>query len=395
MSKNIVVCCDGTNNEFGSCNTNVVRLVQVLDRDSERQLVYYDPGVGTMPEVGFWSPIGKWFSKVMGLAFGAGLEAKVGQAYVFLMRHYEPGDQIYLYGFSRGAYTVRVLAGVLHKFGLLSAGSENLVPYMLRYAGAVQLLDGKSASKRDLYWRIAREFRLSFSRTFTRGGRESRTVKVKFLGLWDTVSSVGWIWEPKRFPHTAKNPGVEVVRHAVAVDERRAFFRQNRWTAETSRPQDVQELWFPGVHSDVGGGYAESDGGLWRLSFQWMLSESEKMGLIVRRKTVRRMLRRSGYQGPAWASQAHESLTALWWPAEFFPKLRWNAKRRKRAPYLYLFRRRVVADGTCLHGSILRRLRRDDLGYAPRNLSPEFIAKVRSLNEVPSTLAYPGLGSDS
>ena len=89
MSKNLVVCCDGTNNQFGSCNTNVVRLVQVLDRDPARQLIYYDPGVGTMPEPGFWSPVGKWFSKVFGLAFGAGLEGKVGRAYMFLMRHYE------------------------------------------------------------------------------------------------------------------------------------------------------------------------------------------------------------------------------------------------------------------------------------------------------------------
>src|SRR4029077_13362949 len=120
MPKNIVICCDGTNNEFGRVNTNVVRLFQSLDlSDPEKQIGYYDPGVGTIAEPGAFSKLDKWLSRVFGLAFGRGLVGKVEGAYTFLMSRYEPGDRIYLFGFSRGAYTVRALAGVLHLLGLL------------------------------------------------------------------------------------------------------------------------------------------------------------------------------------------------------------------------------------------------------------------------------------
>src|SRR3974377_2321686 len=105
MPKGIVICCDGTNNQFGSNNTNVVRLVEVLNRNPAEQLSYYDPGVGTFPEPGFVTKIGKKLSELIGLAFGFGLTRKIGEAYSFLMDHYEPGDNIYLFGFSRGAYT--------------------------------------------------------------------------------------------------------------------------------------------------------------------------------------------------------------------------------------------------------------------------------------------------
>ncbi|MCF3649051.1 T6SS phospholipase effector Tle1-like catalytic domain-containing protein [Synoicihabitans lomoniglobus] len=383
MSKNLVVCCDGTNNQFGSCNTNVVRLVQVLDRDPARQLVYYDPGLGTLPEPGFWTPVGKWFSKVIGLAFGVGLEGKVARAYMFLMRHYVPGDQIYLYGFSRGAYTVRVLAGVLHQFGLLPSGNENLVPYVMRYTSAVKGLDGKSAAKRSSYWKVAREFRRSFARTITQGQRESRTVKVRFMGLWDTVSSVGWVWEPSRFPHTTKNPGVEIVRHAVALDERRAFYRQNRWTDQPKPGQDVAEWWFPGAHSDVGGGHPEGEGGLWRAPWLWVLWESRRAGLRVRTKAVRQTLKRTPIPQPGWANRPHDSLTWRWWWAEVFPKLRWHATSRRNLPHVNLGRCRHLAAGTLLHASVLRRLRRTDLNYTPANVSPAMIAQVRALKIVP------------
>ncbi|GAB5561323.1 MAG: DUF2235 domain-containing protein [Synoicihabitans sp.] len=393
MPKNLVVCCDGTNNQFGSCNTNVVRLVQVLDRDPTQQLVYYDPGVGTMPDPGFWSPLGKKASEVAGLAFGAGLERKVGQAYIFLMRHYEPGDQIYLYGFSRGAYAVRVLAGVLHQFGLLPSGNENLVPYMLRFSAAVRKLKRNSKERTNEYWRVARQFRKTFARAIPdETQRTTRTVKIRFLGLWDTVSSVGWVWEPSRYPYTTSNPNVEIVRHAVALDERRAFFRQNRWTDKPSRGQDVAEVWFPGVHSDVGGGYPEANGAnrgaLWRAPFLWMVLESRKAGLRVRGSGLRRVLKRTPFQRPSWANRLHESFTRAWSVAEYFPKLRWNSDKKKMTPHLNRGRSRNVAAGTILHATVLRRLRRKDLNYAPPNLSASFIANVRSLDKVPAAMDY-------
>src|SRR5262245_7388450 len=114
MGRNLVVCCDGTNNQFGSRNTNVVRLVQVLHRDPCKQRLYYDPGVGTLPEPGALGKIAKKLSELQALAFGAGLSRNVEEAYSYLMDVWEPGDRVFLFGFSRGAYTVRVLAALLH-----------------------------------------------------------------------------------------------------------------------------------------------------------------------------------------------------------------------------------------------------------------------------------------
>jgi uncharacterized protein (DUF2235 family) len=278
MPRNLVICCDGTNNQFGPENTNVVRLVQVLDRDPLEQRLYYDPGVGTLPEPGAMTRIMKRLSELYGLAFGAGLTLKVQEAYAYLMDFWEPGDRVYLFGFSRGAYTVRVLAGLLHTLGLLPRGNRNLVPYAMRLFSAVRN-DGVGASDAQAeYWKLCDGFRWAFARPVF-DGDDDRRFPVHFLGVWDTVSSVGWVWEPAKFPFTAQNPSIDVIRHAVSVDERRRFFRQNLMQKAKNRregepEQDLKELWFAGVHSDVGGGYPEQDGGLWRVAFEWMLGEA-------------------------------------------------------------------------------------------------------------------------
>jgi len=392
MAKNLIICCDGTNNQFGPCNTNVVRLVQVLDRDPQKQLVYYDPGVGTMPEPGFVTPLGKWISKVFGLAFGAGLNDKIGAAYKFLMDHYEPGDNVYMFGFSRGSYTVRAISGMLYQFGLLPAGSVNLIPYVLKYYQAINDLNGASKQEKNQYWEVSRNFRETFARINFSGGRSTRIVKIRFLGLFDTVSSVGWAWEPVHFPYTSSNPSIEVVRHAIALDEHRAFFRQNRWFKSATSTQDFRELWFPGVHCDVGGGYAESDSGLWRTPFLWMLVEAKKAGLLIRSSKVRELLGRPVTPRPTWANQQHESLCGPWLAAEFFPKLRKKTNSGMKLPYFNLFRHRFVQEGSELHRSVLLRIRRPDLNYRPPNLTPEFCAYVKNLNSVPPTLAYHPAG---
>ena len=116
---------------------------------------------------------------------------------------------------------------------------------------------GVAASK----WKqLCDDFRHTFARE-VKPGDEERRFQVHFLGVWDTVSSVGWVWDPKHFPFTAYNPSVKHIRHAVAIDERRAFFRQNLFRPAPG--QDVLELWFPGVHSDIGGGGPPEGGRLW------------------------------------------------------------------------------------------------------------------------------------
>lgn len=124
MAKNIVICCDGTGNEFGGdCNSNVVKLYTTLIIDGS-QVGYYYPGVGTMASPTAQNWVEKQWSQIKGLAFGAGLLSNVGGAYRYLMDVYADGDHVYLFGFSRGSYTARALAGVLHMYGLLSPGND-------------------------------------------------------------------------------------------------------------------------------------------------------------------------------------------------------------------------------------------------------------------------------
>jgi uncharacterized protein (DUF2235 family) len=401
MPRNLVLSFDGTSNQFGPENTNVVRLAQAIERDPARQLLYYDPGVGTLPEPGFVTKIGKWLSDVMGLAFGAGLTWKVGEAYSYLMDFWEPGDRVFLFGFSRGAYTARVLAGLLHSLGLLPRGNQNLLPYVMRLFKAVRKdiqppplspSGGDSGVRKpeqqvdksdSEYWKLCDQFRWTFARPVP-GGSDDRRFRVHFVGLWDTVSSVGWIWEPVHFPFTATNPSIDVIRHAVSVDERRQFFRQN--LMYPTHGQDLQEHWFAGVHADVGGGYPTVDSGLWRLPFQWMLDEAGKAGLLIDRHRQDHVLQNPPPSATPWNDPQHESLQGLWWPAEVFPKLRWRRDRNIRVPELGLGRHRIVRDGALIHQSTLRRIR--ETNYAPPNLSEPFLKKVRGLSVVPDALPY-------
>jgi uncharacterized protein (DUF2235 family) len=384
MSRNLIICCDGTNNQFGPENTNVVRLVQVLDRSPEKQRLYYDPGVGTLPEPGALTRLPKSISDLFGLAFGVGLTWKVGQAYTYLMESWEPGDRVFLFGFSRGAYTVRVLAGLLHAVGLLPRGNTNLVPYVLRLFAAGRGGSSPRSDNGSNYWRLCNAFRSTFARAVS-DSRDDRRFPVHFLGLWDTVSSVGWVWDLKSFPYTAWNPSVAFVRHAVSVDERRWFFRQN--LMEPADGQDLQERWFPGVHGDVGGGYPLKDGGLWRLAFGWILDEAQQAGLLVDDRRLQKVLGKSPESPCPWNDPHHESLKGLWWLAEYFPKMVWRPDLKKRLPDVGRGRHRLIRKGDVMHKSTLLRIR-ETADYAPPNLSEAFRQRVKSLGDVPDWLAY-------
>src|ERR1700712_3268111 len=127
--RNLVICCDGTGNEISENISNVLKLYRCLrktEKTEPRQLVFYDPGVGTLAKRDAWHKFKQDFSAFMGLATGYGLDDKVLAAYQFLVQNYRDGDQIYLFGFSRGAYTVRVLAGLIHKAGLVSPEQVHL-----------------------------------------------------------------------------------------------------------------------------------------------------------------------------------------------------------------------------------------------------------------------------
>jgi uncharacterized protein (DUF2235 family) len=215
--KNVVVCCDGTDNQLSGDLTNVVRIFEVAVKDKQ-QVASYDPGVGTTADPIARGPISKRWSLLKGLAFGAGLKDNVLDAYRFLMRVYENGDQVFLFGFSRGAFTVRVLAGMLHAVGLLHAGTEHLLPYVWRNYRGIRILppdattaDQETARRREREVEVMR-------RSFT------RPCPVAFLGPWDTVGSVGMYNWNQSFEYTFENDSVAIVRHAVALDERRQPF---------------------------------------------------------------------------------------------------------------------------------------------------------------------------
>ena len=339
--KNIVLCCDGTANEFSEDRTNVVKLFYTLVDDPTAQVAYYHPGLGTMEPAGALSPIARKITRLLGLAVGYGLENDVRDAYVFLMNCYEPGDDVYLFGFSRGAYTVRAVASLLHMYGLIPKGNDPLVPYAIRMLTAINKLDKRSdqhAEKPKLdqpsadpavtaIFDLAAAFKATFSR---------RECKPRFVGVWDTVSSVGWIENPLRLPYSADNPDIAIGRHAVALDERRAFFRTNLWRLKNpppaSGPQDLKQVWFAGVHCDVGGGYPEKESGLSKFALEWMLKEASAAGLLIdpaKRDEVLGRTNPAKYAPPDPDAKMHESLSIWWWPVEFLLKRHWNWAKQK------------------------------------------------------------------
>lgn len=278
MPKNIVVCCDGTGMEFGATNTNIVKLYEALEKKPSAQAAFYDPGVGTRSAPGMFTTAAKNLSRLAGLAFANGLIENVEDAYRYLMEQYDEGDKVYLFGFSRGAFTVRALAGLLHRCGLLQRGSENLIPYATK-----------------MYMRNAPKLAGDFKRTF------ARPCPVHFLGVWDTVKSVGLFRNP-RFPNSALNPDVAHARHAISIDEARSHYRPN--FISPAPGQDVRQVWFAGVHSDVGGGYKEA--GLANISLHWMAREAANAGLLVD------VTRLEAYP-PDVKGKLHNPLVPFWW----------------------------------------------------------------------------------
>lgn len=283
MAKNIVVCLDGTGNQLKARgNTNVVKLYEMLDLgDPSRQIAYYDPGVGTFSAAGAWTVPARKLSKLLGLAFGAGLKANLAEAYLYLMHHYEPGDRIFLFGFSRGAYTARALAGLLKTVGLLRPGSENLVPYAIAvYA--------KNRDWTDDDWKQLHQFADAFSRK----ANDLIGVPVHFMGIWDSVKAAGLLRWNVRWLYTRRLPNVGRVRHAVSIDEKRRPYEEYLVLPpeEAGAPGPlIDEVWFAGVHSDVGGTF-EDDPKLPTVTLKWMVDGALDADLLIKDRTYAKHL---------------------------------------------------------------------------------------------------------
>lgn len=330
MPKNIVVCCDGTSNEFDGARTNVVKLYQMLVHEPKVQATYYQPGLGTMEAAGALTAFSRWWTRLAGFAFGYGLKNDIRDIYAFLMNTYEEGDRVFLFGFSRGAYTVRAVASLLHLYGLVRKGNERLVPYAIRMMKRINIQNARRKGENDKSpvaetLIIAQQFKQTFA---------ACECKPYFVGVWDTVNSVGWIENQLRLPFTGHNPSIEIGRHALAIDERRAFFQPNLWRPkskpERTGPRDLLQVWFPGSHGDVGGGYPEADCGLAKVALEWMLREAQHKGLITHPDREAHIMGEAGgaYVRPDATATLHDELKHFnWWLMQLIPKKQWRRTR--------------------------------------------------------------------
>jgi uncharacterized protein (DUF2235 family) len=361
MPKNIVICCDGTANEFAKDRTNVIKLYYTLEQTPE-QVTYYHPGLGTMEPAGALTPFARKVTKGLGLAMGYGLSNDIRDAYTYLMNHYQDGDKVYVFGFSRGAYTARSLCSVLYMYGLIRPGNDPLVAYAIRMMMAINKLHERRQRNGGLtteeqaavasYFKLAEDFRSTMCRT---------GCAPYFVGVWDTVSSVGWKDNPVKLPYTADNPDIQIGRHAIAIDEKRAFFRTNRWIPSRELtehgPRDCQQVWFAGVHCDVGGGYPEAESGLSKIALGWMLGEAKAAGLKIHAAREAEVM---GLSGGGFVPEnadacAHESLKGAWKIAEWVRKPHYDAKTGKTEMRANRGRRRTVPARSMVHESVFRR----------------------------------------
>ena len=251
-SKNIVICYDGTGNEYGSNNTNVVKTFEALTRD-DHQIAFYDPGVGTFSFLG--RVLGRKTGVLLGKVFGYGLIQNVEDGYEYLMKHYRHGDKVFIFGFSRGAFCARMLAGMLAKVGILENGSNNLIPYATRMnfeQGNEGVVEG-------------------FKKTYC------RPCDPHFVGVWDTVASLGLV-RGKKFKNNRLSPNIRYGMHAISIDEQRKKFPVSLWDeTQVGKDTEIEQVWFAGVHSDVGGWYPKR--GLSDIAFKWMMTKAVKAGL--------------------------------------------------------------------------------------------------------------------
>jgi uncharacterized protein (DUF2235 family) len=355
--RNLVVCLDGTNNGPETGATNVARIFDIAQKNGD-QLAYYDPGVGTMGSRAAVTQLGQLATRLAGLVAGGGIKENIEEAYTWLSQRYQKGDQIYVFGFSRGAYTARALTGMLRTVGLLRPGMENLAPYAVKlYAKnrkptPPEQADDASRAADRRYWAQYRDFMRYYSNPDFPNPFDKSQHQVRFLGVWDTVKSVGWLnlkgqLEMATWPFTARITNVETARHAMAVDERRRPYKANRFNFDAVKESNgrYQEMWFAGVHSDVGGVF-QPDHQLSDIALTWIVKEAAAAGLLVEERNYKHHLG----VGLAEELPAERALGAIH-PNE---KLWWLAGG---------WRNRRLRDGDVLAPSVHYRM--EQTGYRP------------------------------
>ncbi|KAI0278629.1 hypothetical protein BGY98DRAFT_916781 [Russula aff. rugulosa BPL654] len=315
-ARTVVLCFDGTGDQFDGDNSNIVQFNSMLKKDDKnQQVVYYQSGIGTytIPEI--VGPLRSKLHMLVDMAIANHLDAHVMGGYEFLMENYQAGDKICIFGFSRGAYTARALAGMIQKVcGPAARGNRQQVPFAYK----MYTRDDETG------WKQSTAFKKAFS----------IDVEIEFVGVWDTVSSVGIV--PRTLPFTASSTSMRYFRHAISLDERRAKFKANyyhlqhpddqkgtrpgemplstQWHWRICHPTqrypgrkdkvlsdeeyddgpaatDVLEVWFAGCHSDIGGGSVPNGtrNSLPRIPLRWMIRQCflANTGIQFYRKTLK------------------------------------------------------------------------------------------------------------
>jgi len=323
MSKRIAFCADGTW-DSSSNRTNVYKLFKSLSVTAD-QIPLYEDGVGVD---------GNPILKFIGGAFGTGLWKKIKEGYTKIAHVYEPGDSLFLFGFSRGAYTARSLAGMISVCGL---PSKNVTDDMVNTA---------FEAYREKEERQALLAKLKDC--------DMRDVNITLVGVWDTVGSLGI---PSLvggvdpivygFLDTSLSPKVLNAYHALAIDEKRSEFPATLWTSQPAAGQTVEQVWFCGVHSDVGGGEPAGAPGSTALSditLGWMMSKAAAHGLAIEPAIL------AQYTIPLDPKYSLDELHTSW---EIF----WGFPRR-----------RSIDNNAVLANSVLIRCQHDE-AYRPQNLT--------------------------
>jgi uncharacterized protein (DUF2235 family) len=281
--KRLIICCDGTWNwpDQKGNPTNVVKMVRAIrpaDDLGVPQIVFYDTGVGT----------GNLLDRIAGGLFGVGLAENVKQTYGFIVDNYQPGDELFFFGFSRGAHTVRSLGGLIGLIGLIP--KQHMDEFLRAWAYYRTPPQERTEAQR-------REFLARFPEE-----AQPRKTRIDFIGVWDTVGTMGIPTGPlrmlgqRRYSFHNTNLGDNVARafQALAIDERRRFFPPAIWKREAGLEerlkgygigeQILEQTWFVGAHSNVGGGYPDT--GLSDQAFGWMARRAMRYGLALDKKYV-------------------------------------------------------------------------------------------------------------
>lgn len=360
--KRIILCADGTWNEAEENDkstgrpqpTNVLKVARAVlprSRNGIEQVLYYHEGVGTEGGLDTFT----------GGAFGGGMSQNVRALYRFLVYNFEPGDQLFFFGFSRGAFTVRTLAGFMHRVGMLKKDDEY-------YTREIYELYAKRTPLDSPEWKHA-----------FRNIRDAQPCPpIRFIGVWDTVGAlgapgiVGQVLNRDKYKYhdIGLNSNIENAYHALAIDEQRKPFAPDLWTRPSDWPGVLEQVWFPGVHSNVGGSY--SPDGLANEALHWLIEKAEGLGLEFN----------GGYLAkyrPCFNSVLNDSMTLTYRVM--------GAHLRRMGEHL--------ADGEALHQSALDRKALTECSYDPPNLRQALTTSklpVRDTTRVPRGTPCPPFG---